>query len=192
VNYYAFGAPVSPAHFAARSDPSSQLYQAWLGGYVVKGGLTAATANDNASLMAQVKELTQRDQRAWLGAMGDPAPVAEIVGDMKRSEIVIDGATRPFYTVDMKSHSDLSDGSMPLAMSLGMPPAASYDKNVAPYHDVILHAQAAIWYDAARRVTIVIYSASSRFTDKTGVVHDNGPSLDSWFRTAMQHVHVED
>jgi hypothetical protein len=192
VNYYAFGAPVAPNNFSARSDPTSHLYQAWLGAYVVVGGLDSASATDENHQRDLIANLAANDQRAWLSAMGDPAPVAEVVGQLRRSQITIDGGVRSFFTGEMRSHSDLSVGSTPLAMHLGMPPATSWQTQLAPFHDVMLHVQAAVWFDAARHVTIVVYSASSSFETKALVTHDNGPMLNDSLRMFMGQAHVVD
>jgi hypothetical protein len=124
--------------------------------------------------------------------MGDPAPVAEVVGQLRRSQITIDGGVRSLFTGEMRSHSDLNAGATPLARSLGMPPATAWETDLIPYHDVMLHVQAAAWYDAARHVTIVVYSASSSFETKTHVAHDNGPVLDDSLRTLMARARVVD
>ncbi|HEX3678697.1 MAG TPA: hypothetical protein VHU90_03155 [Galbitalea sp.] len=192
VNYYAFGAPVAPNDFSARSDPTSHLYQAWLGAYVVVGALDSVSANDEARQREMITHLTENDQRAWLSAMGDPAPLAEVIGQLRRSQITIDGSVRPLYVGEMRSHSDLSAGSTPLAHSLGMPPTTAWQTDLVPYHDVLLHVQAAVWYDTARHVTVVVYSASSAFDTKAHVTHDNGPVLNDSLRTLMTQAHVVD
>jgi hypothetical protein len=192
VNYFAFGGPVPPNKFAARSDPASPLYQAWLGAYVVVGGLDSASATDEARQRELVVHLTQSDQLAWLATMGDPAPVADIVGQLRRSQVVIDGGVRSLFVGNMRSHSDLSVATTPLAQNLGMPPASSWQTELAPFHDVTLHVQAAVWYDAARRVTIVVYGASSAFNTKARLKRDNGPALDKSLRVLMRQAHVVD
>ncbi|MGB7212326.1 MAG: hypothetical protein WBC97_06810 [Gemmatimonadales bacterium] len=192
VNYFAFGGPVTPNNFAARSDPASPLYQAWLGAYVVVGGLDSASAADEARQGELITHLAQYDQRAWLAAMGDSAPVAELVGPLRRSQVVIDGGVRSLFVGNMRSHSDLSVATTPLAKSLGMPPATSWQTQLAPFHDVILHVQGAVWYDAARRVSIIVYGVSSAFDTKARLAHDNGPALDDSLRILMRQAHVVD
>ena len=166
VNYYAFGGRVPPNTFAARSDPATPLYQAWLGAYVVVGGLDSASAGDEARQGELLSQLAKYDQRSWLAAMGDSAPVADLLGQLRRSQIVIDGAVRSLFVGEMRTHSDLTVATTPLAQSLGMPSVTSWQAQLAPFHDMILHVQGAVWYDAARHVTIVVYGASSAFTTK--------------------------
>ena len=192
VNYYAFGGRVPPNNFAARSDPASSLYQAWLGAYVVTGGLDSASASDAARQGELFAHLAAYDQRSWLAAMGDSAPVADLIGQLRRSQIVIDGGVRSLFVADMRSHSDLSVATTPLAQSLGMPAGTSWQAQLGPFHDVILHVQGAVWYDAGRHVTMVVYGASSAFTTKARVVHDNGPVLDDSLRSFMRRAHVVD
>jgi len=192
VNYYAFGGRVAPNDFAARSDPASPLYQAWLGAYIVVGALDSASAGNEARQRDLLSRLTEYDQRGWLAGMGDSAPAADLVGQLRRSQIVIDGAARSLFVGEMRSHSDLHVATTPLAQSLGMPSIAKWQAQLAPFHDVMLHVQGAIWYDAARHVTVIVYAASSAFTTKAGVKHDNGPALDGSLRTLMRRAHVVD
>ena len=192
VNYFAFGGPVPPNKFSARSDPASPLYQAWLGAYVVIGGLDSASATDQARQRELIVHLTQYDQRAWLAAMGDPAPVADVVGQLRLSQVVIDGGARSCLVGEMRRHNQLSHGTTPLAQSFGMPPATSWQAQLAPFHDVTLHVQGAVWYDAARHVSIVVYGVSSAFGNKARQMHDNGPALDKSLRTLMRQAHVVD
>lgn len=190
VNYYSFGAPVPPDPFAARSDPASPLYQAWLGAYVVRGALDSASADSAAAQQRWIASLAERDQQSWLQAMGDPSPVAQTVLPLRRSQIRIAGAMRPMYTGDMRSHSDLSQGGTPLSGSLGMPPSFQWQRDLAPFHDLLLHVQGAIWYDRLRHVTIIVYAASSQFQNKSGKLTDNGPRLDAMLRAAMGRVRI--
>ena len=192
MNYYAFGKPVSPIGFAARSDPTSPAYQGWLGAYVVAGAGDVMRSRDQSKIRQLLTNLAENDQRAWLAGMGDSAPVATWTRSPHVSSIVIDGVARPLYVGDMHSHSDLSAGVTPLAERMGMPPTASWQDQVTAFHDVVLHVQAAIWYDQLRDVTIVVYGASSAFTSRSGAVRDNGPVLDDSLRHAMQRVRVTD
>lgn len=190
MNYYSFGAPVPPDPYATRSDPLSPLYQAWLGAYVVVGALDSASADSAALQQHWVVALTERDQQAWLAGMGDPSPVAQAVLPLRRSEIRIAGAMRTLYVGEMRTHSDLSQGGTPQSMSLGMPPAFQWKGSLDAFHDVVLHVQGAIWYDPARRVTIIVYAASSSYHTRDGKLHDNGPALDSLLRAAMGRARI--
>ncbi|HEV2401467.1 MAG TPA: hypothetical protein VGS27_31315, partial [Candidatus Sulfotelmatobacter sp.] len=80
VNYYAYGRPVSGKSFAARSDPSSYLYQAWLGAYVIVGGNPVFGSGEKDAQCAAFLKLAEYDQKSWLAAMGDPHPFADFSG----------------------------------------------------------------------------------------------------------------
>jgi len=84
----------------------------------------------------------------------------------------------------------LSQGGTPLSTSLGMPPAFQWQGSLDAFHDVVLHVQGAIWYDPARRVTIIVYAASSSYHTRDGKLHDNGPALDSLLRAAMGRARI--
>jgi len=189
VNYYSYGAPVNSA-YAKRSDPDSPLYQAWLGAYVVSGALDSNSADSAAAQQRWIVALAERDQRSWLAAMGDPAPLAETALPLQRSQLRVAGAMRPFYHGEMRSHSDLNDGGTALSKMLGMPPRAFWQGDLAPFHDLVLHVQAAVWYDRTKHVTYIVYAASSQFQTKGGKLNDNGPRLDPILRAAMQRVRI--
>lgn len=190
VNYYSYGAPTQQGSYAARSDPDSPLYQAWLGAYVVVGALDSASADSSAAQQRWVVALAERDQRSWLQAMGDPSPQAQTILPLHLAEARIAGAPRRVFEGEMKSHSDLSAAGTPLATAVGMPPELDWMRDLVPFHDVVLHVQAAVWYDRARHVTIIVYAASSQFRTKDGKLSDNGPRLDPVLRAAMGRVHV--
>lgn len=185
VNYYAYGGPARSRSYAARSDPASPLYQAWLGAYVVVGALDSASADSAEAQQRWMVALAERDQRSWLEAMGDSSPLARTVLPMRRSAMKVAGATRALYQGEMRSHSDLSESEAPLAKALGMPPASLWRGELPPFHDLLLHVQAAIWYDRTRRLTVLVYGASAAYRSRDGVLHDNGPRLDPLLRAAM-------
>jgi predicted amidohydrolase YtcJ len=87
VNYYAYGRPESGKNSAARSDPKSSLYQAWLGAYVIAGGKTAFGSGEKETQCSAFSKLAEYDQQSWLGAMGDPHPIAE--SSAKRSFVTL-------------------------------------------------------------------------------------------------------
>lgn len=191
VNHYAFGGPANGKLFASRSDPASPLYQAWLGAYTVTGGRNLfASADENANIKS-VLQLAELDQKSWLGAMGDPAPLATSALSNTVSTIEIDGAQRRIYSFDMESHSDLSESGTDLAKAIGMPPAAYWKPMVNEFHPVTLHIQYTFWYDARRNSTIVLYGASAAFRSKNGEIHDNRPALSSALLTMIRTAHVE-
>jgi hypothetical protein len=190
MNYYSYGAPVPPATYAARSDPWSPFYQAWLGAYVVVGALDSASADSADAQQHWIVALAERDQRSWLEGMGDPSPLAQATLPLRRSDLLVAGTKRALYEGEMRSHSDLSRGGTPLSNALGMPPVLDWRADLEPFHDVVLHVQGAIWYDRARHVTIIVYAASSQFRTRSGKLTDYGPTLDPLLRAAMTRIRI--
>src|SRR5450432_2738655 len=109
VNYFAYGAPVKPNAFAARSDASSPLYQAWFGGYAINGGREVFARGTKVTEFEWFAKFAELDQASWLEAMGDPHPRAKWVRHSKPQAILIDGAKRPMYSAVMVSDSDISE-----------------------------------------------------------------------------------
>lgn len=192
VNYYAYGGPVSEKDFASRNDPDSQQYQAWFGVYVVVGGKAVFGSGNQKSQCDAVAKLAEYDQRSWLGAMGDPAPLAQSEADPSFSSILIAGSERQGCSFDIKSHSDLSMGDTPLAKHMGMPPFEKWKDRLAPFHELMLHVFGAWWYEPKRDVTLIVYGASSAFKNKAGSAIDNGPALASSLRQTMTQVRLTD
>lgn len=183
VNFFAYGGPVAPQTFAARSDPASPLYQAWFGVYVIA---------DSAAARPDIPmQLGGLDQQSWLGAMGDPQPVFTLTRTQARGTVAIAGVDRPLYTFDAATHSDLNNGATPLAQRLGMPAEASWPKGLVSFHDLGLHGYYTYWYDAPRRLTVIVYSCASAF-DRSGVKRDNFPALDTTLMQMMRNVRVRD
>lgn len=174
VNYYAFGGPARQSGYASRSDPASANYQAWFGVYVVVPALGSAA--EPVLGVNQAISLAEHDQLSWLGAMGDPHPLALTLKPIHASRIAIDGAQRTLYSFDMKSHSDLGPGTTPLAKIIGMPRPDQH-LGLRSFHAVTLHIIMALWYDRQRHVEVVSYGASTRFRDSRGHLKDTGPAL---------------
>lgn len=183
-NFYAYGAPVAPQTFAARSDPRSPLYQAWFGVYVI--------ADSAAARPDMAMQLGALDQQSWLGAMGDPQPAFAAIRTGKHGTVVVEGGSRPLYTFDAATHSDLSAGTTPLAQRLGMPAEASWPKGIVSFHDVGVHGYYTYWYDASRRLTVIVYACASSFVDGSGATHDNFPALDASLMQMIRNVRVRD
>ncbi|HKV50294.1 MAG TPA: hypothetical protein VJO52_03760 [Gemmatimonadaceae bacterium] len=182
-NFYAYGGPVAPRTFASRSDPASPFYQAWFGVYVIAD---SAAARPDVPL-----QLGALDQRSWLGAMGDPQPAFTLTRTQARGTVVVAGTTHPLYTYDATTHSDLSDGASPLAQHLGMPAEATWPTGLLSFHDIALHGYYTYWYDASRRLTVIVYSGASSF-DQSGTMRDNFPALDAAFLQMMRNVRLRD
>jgi hypothetical protein len=191
VNYYAYGGLTTGNDFSARSDPDSSLYQAWFGVYVVAGGKAKFQSGDETQDCRAAAKLGEYDQRSWLEAMGDPNPVA-VSQNPHFSSAMIDGSKRPLCSFDMQTHSDLGPGTTPLAKHIGMPPAEKWKDRLSLYHDLTLHVIVSWGYDQRRDLTMIVYSASSAFTEKLGRVRDNGPVLDRQLRQMMGQVRLAD
>jgi hypothetical protein len=198
VNHYAYGAPKPPRHYAARSDPSSSLYQAWFGVYTVVGDSAFRLATGKNYAIESVRKLAEYDQRSWLAAMGDPHPLAKSDTLVIRQPIEIDGVQRTLCIFHMYTHSDLSAGATPLAKYIGMPDERARLK-LPSYHNVSLHVYYVFWYDKKRDATIIVYAASSTYILSSIVIRkyatfesDNGPSLDKQFHEMIRGVHVVD
>lgn len=194
VNYFAFGAPAPPNHFAARSDPRSNLYQAWFGCYAVKGGRELFDHADRAAQYQWVSKLAEYDQVSWLEAMGDPKPIAKWIEHSKPMSILIDGKPRVLYEATMVSHSDFSHlgpKATALAKSMGMPDVMTLAA-VRPFHPITLRGQYSFWYDSVRDRTFVAYAVSSSFTDANGSTHDNTQALASTLRKLLEGIKIPD
>jgi hypothetical protein len=199
VNHYAYGKAVPPRKYAARSDPSSALYQAWFGVYTVVGDSAFRLADGKNYAIRSVMKLAEYDQRSWLAAMGDPHPFAKADTTVQMQKIMIDGVERTVCLFHMQTHSDLNPGATPLAQYIGMPDARMR-QGLRPYHDVSLHGYYAFWYDQKRNATIIVYAASSAYLPSPSLprgrnspyMDDNGASLDKQFHEMIRGVHIVD
>ncbi len=165
VNYYTFAGPGNLLRsYSERSDPRSPYYQAWIGGYVTK----RRDGTLPQDLPAWAKQVTELDQRSWLAAMGDPAPLAESASPSSVRSIVVDGRTVELWHGTMRSHSDLSESAdTPLATLVGMPAKSSWPAATSSFHDVTLDGYFVCWSDVTRRVSIVIYAVAATPTDQS-------------------------
>jgi hypothetical protein len=159
VNYFTFGGPSHLLrNFSERSNPSSPYYQAWVGGYVTK--LKHGTVP--ADLPVWASKVTAFDQRSWLSAMGDPAPVADFGAAAPVGKIVVDGHELQLWQGTMKSHSDLSEHPQgPLANLLGMPPKSKWPEGIREFHDLSLEGYFVCWSDDTRNISVVIYAVEA-------------------------------
>jgi hypothetical protein len=196
INYFAFGAPVKPNVFAARSDASSPLYQAWFGAYAINGGKEVFASGVKAKQFDWFSKFAELDQASWLSAMGDPHPNARWVQHSKPQTIQIASDDRTLYEATMVSDSDVSDSSdqmTGLARSIGMPPElTSGPVPVTPFHPLTIKGLYAFWYDSKRDMIFVVYTVAGVFKDSAGQWHDNYPLLSKKFRGMMRRVQVID
>ena len=192
VNYYAYGGPLSGRSFAARSDPSSSLYQAWLGAYVIVGAKSVFGLGEKEAQCAAFVKLAEFDQESWLAAMGDPHPVMKWSGSKNILTIPIDGSERTGCSLEAATHSDLSSAETPLTKHMGTPPETAWKDRVSAFHELDLHVLGAWWYDRQHDLTVIVYSASSAFRNNSGRIRDNGPALDHELREMMGRVRLVD
>ena len=182
VNFYAYGGPAEPHPYAARSDPNSRLYQAWVGAYVIEG---SKAANSRVPM-----KLADLDQRSWLGAMGDPDPAFTLTAEHEHGTIRIDGVEHPLFTFDATTHSDLGPGTTPLAKHMGMPPIANWKNKLVPFHDIELRCYYTYWHDTRRDLTIIVYACAAGFKLESGERRDNFPALDTQFLRMIRNVRL--
>ena len=170
VNYYTFAGPGNLFRsYSERSDPTSSYYQAWVGAYVTK----RSDGTMPQDLLSWAKQVTELDQRSWLAAMGDPAPLAEWAPPSSTGSVVVDGRTLELWRGTMRSHSDLSEkADSPLAMLVGMPTKSSWPPGIRSFHDVTLDGYFVCWPDVTRRVSIVVYAVAAIPDDQS--VRDSG------------------
>ena len=159
VNYYTFAGPGNLFRsYSERSDPASPYYQAWVGAYVTK----RRDGTMPEDLPAWAKQVTELDQRSWLAAMGDPAPLAESAPPSSMGSIVVDGRT---VALVARHHAQPQrpqrKGDGPLAMLVGMPTKSSWPPGIRSFHDVTLDGYFVCWPDATRRVSIVVYAVAA-------------------------------
>lgn len=195
-NYFAYGAPAAPNKYAARSNASSPLYQAWFGAYAIKGGKQVFANGLKAKEFDRLAKLAELDQASWLAAMGDPHPNAKWVRHSKPQTIYIAGGARTLYTATMVTDSDVSESSdhmTELAKAIGMPQdLASGPVRVKSFHPLTVQGLYAFWYDSNRDMVFIVYTAAGKFKDSAGQSHDNYSLLAQKFRELMRHVKVID
>ena len=188
MNYFSFG---GPAHwftsYSARSDPSSPLYQAWFGVYVIAGRANWLSP-DGTIVISKLAQSAEFDQNAWLKAMGDRSPQTEFVASEKEETVVIAKEVRPLITATFRSHSDLNTNIRGMSGLIGMPPDKQWARNLDSYHDVMLTGLLSTWYESADDVTIVVYANSAGYHTKDGRDVDFFPVLRTDLMSMMSGV----
>ena len=185
MNYFSFG---GPAHrfddYSARSDPSSPLYQAWFGVYVIAGHANWVSA-DGTITGSELARVAEFDQNAWLGAMGDTKPQTEFVASEKPESVKIAGKVRPLIVATFRSHSDLNTNKSKLAELVGMPRQEQWNRDLDSYHNVLLTGFLSAWYEPAKDVTIVVYANGAGYKTRNGREVDCFPALRKDFISLM-------
>jgi hypothetical protein len=190
-NYYSFGGPAKASDtYSARSDPSSWLYQAWFGVYIIAGRASWFAADGTVSF-SDLSRLVQRDQNAWLSAMGDAHPETSCAATEKLEPLEIAGKTRPLIKATLRSHSDLNSGKTGLAEALGMPKPEQWNRDLDPYHDILLTGLLSTWYEPAENATIVVYASAAGYRTKHGRTVDYFPSLQKDLLSMMRRVELD-
>jgi hypothetical protein len=185
-NYYSSGAPASPSTpFWERFDPSSSLYQAWFGTYVVDNFQFAnewnhaiVTVGDIPNSVQRVFALATIDQVAWLTGFQDPNPSAALVS----SSVVVVPMANGYFLANgqIQSHSDVG-GTIPSIPFY--PPYATHSSMVAAYANVTLNAMLLFKYISSKNELVIIYASGTQWTTLNGVSHSTPPSV-----TATQFV----
>ena len=177
-NYYSAGAPASPSSPGwERFNPSSPLYQAWFGAYVVDDFQFASEWNrpvvrvqDIPNSIQRVLALATVDQLAWLTGYQDPNPTASVVPS---SVVVLPAADGYFFvSTQMQTHSDVG-GTIP--QFPWYPAYSTYSSSVAPYANVTLNTACLFKYIPSSGELVVIYSSGTQWTMLDGAKHSTPP-----------------
>lgn len=169
-NFYLMGAPATSSPFWTRFDPSSPLYQAWFGAYVVRDFQYANEWSKSHLSTADIPNSIQRvialasiDQMVWLTAYGDPAPKADVVPG---SVVVFPiGGNRFAIYCEMRSHSDVGAPILPYPW---YPPASS---SVTPFAPITLHSTAVFTYLSREQRLVITYAVGVEWDTKDGQHH---------------------
>jgi hypothetical protein len=179
-NYYSAGAPGSPSTpFWERFDPSSPLYQAWFGAYVVDNFQFAnewnhavVSVHDIPNSVQRVLALAAVDQIAWLTGFQDPQPLA---APIPSSLVVVPAANGYFLAyLQVRSHSDVG-GTIPSFPFY--PPYATLSSMVAAYAEVTLSAAILFKYISSKNELVIVYSSGTQWTTLDGASHSTPPSV---------------
>jgi hypothetical protein len=190
-NYYSFGGPAQAPHtYSARSDPSSRLYQAWFGVYIIAGRVNWLAA-DGSVHFPDLSRVAERDQNDWLSTMGDEHPETSCVAAGEPESLEIAGKIRPLIKATLRSHSDLSPGRTGLAAQLGMPKPEQWNQDLEAYHDILLTGFFSTWYEPVENATIVVYANAAGYQTKDGRAVDYFPSLQKDLISMIRSVEFE-
>ncbi len=176
-NYYSSGAASSSSPYWERFDPSSPLYQAWFGTYVVDDFQFASEWNhpvvrvqDIPNSVQRVAALATVDQIAWLAGYQDPTPYASVEPS---SIVVVPAADGYFFlSMQMNTHSDVG-GSIPEFP--WYPPYATNASSVDPYASVTANSVALFKFIPSKNELVVIYASAAQWTTLDGAKHATPP-----------------
>jgi hypothetical protein len=88
-----------------RFQKDNELYQAWLGGYVVQ------LEDSREWSVRDYLKLSELDQKMWLRCFGDPAPAMDFGEVTETGEFTSSGYRGVAYTWKGKTHNDIGKGS---------------------------------------------------------------------------------
>lgn len=164
VNYYSSGAPRAPSPYWERFDPTSDLYEAWFGSYVVNDFPCASewahpTPTTMPCTVANVQALAFVDQYVWLAAYGDPSPLAQV----DPASVVVLPAPDGYFVMyaQIASHSDLG---APTSLYGFDPPYSLYSSVVPPYQPVTLNSVARFKYIPSANELVIVYASGTQWT----------------------------
>jgi hypothetical protein len=177
-NYYSAGGPASSSSALwERFDPSSPLYEAWFGSYVVDNFQFASEWNHPIVTVANIPNSIQRvlalatvDQIAWLTGYEDPHPEAAV----DPSSVVVVPAADGYFLVLARMASD-SDVGGTIPAFTWYPPYASRASQVSPYASVTLTTAALFKYLPSKGELVIVYSSGTDWTTLDGRSHGTPP-----------------
>jgi hypothetical protein len=173
-NYYAAGAPASSSSpLWERFDPTSPLYQAWFGAYVVDDFQFASEWSHPHVRVADIPNSIQRvialasvDQIAWLTGYEDPHPEAAV----DPSSVVVVPAADGYFLVLARMATD-SDVGAEVAPFPWTQPESAVASEVSPYAKVTLTTAAAFKYLPSRGELVIVYWSGTEWTTLDGARH---------------------
>jgi hypothetical protein len=178
INYFLLGKPKMFRGYVSRSDINSKYYQSWFGCYVIQADndvFSFPNININTSPHDGIMEysrVAEKDQIAWLYAMGDKTPYAKSVSFTPLLKLELDGREVQFFEGVIASHSDLTENQTSLSKLLGRPSARKWSGSVASNHDITLKGIYGIWYNESDRTVKIIYGCGSIFKLSNGMEID--------------------
>lgn len=101
LNYFTIGAVANG--LSSRYDPTSPMYQAWFGGYVVRFQEERSWSAKEHVLLGVA------DQKKWLAYYGDPRPMMEFLSIDNGEDVTIGRYKTKLYYWTGLSHSDVGN-----------------------------------------------------------------------------------
>ena len=178
VNYFTFGKPGLFRQYINRSNYRSKYYQAWFGTYIIEAkqdvfGMPNQQINNAPDRgIQEFGKVAEKDQTAWLTALGDTSPMARTVSFEPIKSVKINGTTVQIFEGTMESHSDLTDKRTRWSKLLGMPKPKKWSGKLDRNHSIALKGIYGIWYDANDQTIKIVYGCGSIIKLKDGRTFD--------------------